>query len=668
MRKRSRKREKQKQKRKKVVESKVLVLFGVIFFVFVGLSARIIYINAESGEVYKKQILSQQQYNSSTIPFERGDIVDANYLQLATSVKVYNLILDAKILGGTDRNNDDPQKVQQDINATVTALKQCFGIDEAIFRQYIIDNPNSQYYRVARQLDYESVMEFLELQEQSTSEGGRIFGVWFEDEYKRYYPNGTLASNVIGFAGTDNRGMYGLEEYYNTTLNGTDGREYGYLNSNVTLERTTKSAINGNTIVTSLDLNIQKIVEKYILEFNEEYKDNYREGDMGSANTGVIIMDPNRGEILAMASYPNYDLNNPYDLTSYYTEEEIADMDEVSTYESLNAIWRNFCISDTFEPGSTAKLMTVATGLEYGRMTGNEWYTCNGNYEVSGHPDPIHCVNTFGHGDLNVSQSIEQSCNVALMNMVASIGKDTFMTGLENYHIGLRTNIDLQGEARTDSLVFDVNTMVPTDLAIASFGQGYNTTMIQMATAFSSLINGGYYYEPHVVTKIISDNGSTLENIEPRILKQTISAETSEMIIEYCDATVAYGTGAAALPTGYTMGGKTGTAETYPRGTENYVVSFMGYAPAEEPEVLIYVVVDKPNVADQARSSYAMEIAKNIMTEVLPYMSIFPTVTLPSEEEEESIQEPEYEVEEEEELTQEPEYELEDEENSNSNE
>lgn len=620
-----RKRSIAKRKRKKQVETKVLVLFGLIFCVFVGLSARIIYINAKSGEIYKKQILSQQQYDSITIPFERGDILDANHLQLATSVKVYNLILDAKILGGTGRNNDTPEKVQQDITATVNALKECFDIDEQVFRQYIIDNPNSQYYRVARQLDYESVEKFKDLQENSTNENGEIIGIWFEDEYKRYYPNGTLASDVIGFLGADNRGMYGLEEYYNSILNGTDGREYGYLNSNLLLERTTKSAVNGNTIVTSIDLNIQKMVEKYILEFDETYKGNYRVGDMGSTNTGVIVMNPNNGEILAMASYPNYDLNNPYDLTGYYTQEEISDMDETAIYESLNAIWRNFCISDTFEPGSTAKLMTVATGLEYGKLTGNECYACSGSYEVSGHPDPIHCVNVNGHGELTLSQSIEQSCNVALMNMVMDIGKDIFMTGLGNYHIGLRTNIDLQGEARTDSLVFNINTMVPTDLAIASFGQGYNTTMIQMATAFSSLINGGYYYEPHVVTKILSDNGTTLANVEPRILKQTISEETSKMIIEYCDATVAYGTGATALPTGYTMGGKTGTAEKYPRGTENYVVSFMGYAPAENPEVLIYVVVDEPNVVEQARSSYAMEIAKKIMTEVLPYMSIFPT-------------------------------------------
>ncbi len=615
----------------KKMQKKLAVLFVLVLLAFVGLSAKIIYINAEKGETYTRQILSQQSYDSTTIPFERGDIYDANMLQLATSTKVYNVILDTKILGGSGRSGDDTADVQADITATLNALSQCFGVDESTIRQYINDNPDSQYYRVARQQDYDSVAAFEELQsatattsDDSVTVQGNILGIWFEEEYKRYYPNGSLASDAIGFSTSDNVGMYGLEEYYNDVLNGTNGREYGYLNSNSILERTTIAAVDGNSIVTSIDINIQKIVEKYILEFNEEHKGEYREDELGSTNTGVIVMDPNTGEILAMASYPNYDLNNPYDLSAYYTEEEIGAMDETATYEALNQIWRNFCISDTYEPGSTAKLMTVAIGLEYGKLTGNEVYNCTGSYTVSGHPDPISCVNVYGHGELTISQSIEQSCNVALMYMVMAEGTDVFMEGLDNFNIGLKTNIDLQGEARTDSLVFDADTMVPTDLAIASFGQGYNTTMIQMAAAFSSLINGGYYYEPHVVTKIINDSGSTLENIEPRLLKQTISAETSTQIIEYCDATVAQGTGAAACPEGYTMGGKTGTAEKYPRGTGDYVVSFMGYAPAENPEVLIYVVIDEPNVADQPHSTYAMEVCNKIMTEVLPYLNVFP--------------------------------------------
>ncbi len=276
--------------------------------------------------------------------------------------------------------------------------------------------------------------------------------------------------------------------------------------------------------------------------------------------------------------------------------------------------------------------MTVAAGLEYGAITGNEVYNCTGSYTVSGHPDPIHCANIYGHGPLTVSQSIEQSCNVAMMEMVMSIGMDDFMQTLENCNIGLKTNIDLQGESRTDTLVFDPEKMVPTDLAIASFGQGYNVTMIQLATAFSSLINGGNYYQPQVVTKIVSENGSTLENIEPRILKQTISEATSKKIIEYCDATVAVGLGQKARPAGYTMGGKTGTAEKYPRGTGNYVVSFIGYAPAVNPEVLIYVVIDEPNVEQQDKSAYAMEISKKIMGEILQYLNIFQTEELTEDE------------------------------------
>ncbi|NTV79256.1 MAG: cell division protein FtsI, partial [Clostridiales bacterium] len=244
----------------------------------------------------------------------------------------------------------------------------------------------------------------------------------------------------------------------------------------------------------------------------------------------------------------------------------------------------------------------------------------------------IHCVNTLGHGVLTVSQALEKSCNVALMDIGLTIGKDIFMTYNKNFNFGLKTNIDLAGEARTDSLVFNADKMVPTDLAIASFGQGYNVTMIQTAAAFSSVINGGYYYEPHVVNKILSTDGAVVENIEPRLLKQTISAETSEKMVGYLNNVVSLGTGSKARPAGYTMGGKTGTAETYPRNTEHYVVSFMGYVPADDPQVLIYVVVDEPNTEDQAHSTYAMGLVRNIMTEVLPYLNIFMTEELTEEE------------------------------------
>ena len=258
---------------------------------------------------------------------------------------------------------------------------------------------------------------------------------------------------------------------------------------------------------------------------------------------------------------------------------------------------------------------------------------CNGVLEVGDHE--IHCSNRLGHGPLTFAGALEQSCNIAFMKMGATIGKTVFMKYNQLFNFGLKTNIDLTGEALTNSLVFDLDTMTPTDLAISSFGQGFNVTMIQMVTGFCSLINGGYYYKPHVVTKVLDSAGATIETVEPRVLKQTISEETSDKIRELCIGVVENGTGKSARPAGYRIGGKTGTAEKYPRGTGNYVVSFMSFAPADNPQIVCYVVIDEPNPGNQAVSKYAAVLCNDILTEVLPYMGIFQTEELSEEEAEE---------------------------------
>lgn len=610
---------KQKNKLTLKMQAKLVWLFLIIMLAFVGLSARLIYINKEDGEEYKKQILSQQEYDSVTLPFKRGEILDAKGTKLAYSEKVYNLVVDAKLV------NQDKEALEP----TMKALETCFDIDGAQVRQFIVENPKNQYYVVLKRLTYDEISPFLELQKDK-KKNPHIKGVWFEEEYRRVYPSGRLACDVIGFTGSDNNGTFGLEEYYNDTLNGTNGREYGYLNEDSELERTTKAAVDGNTIVTSIDSNIQSIVEKYIKQFNDEHKGAFRPDDGGSTNTGVIVMKPKTGEVLAMASYPDFDLNNPRNLTEIYSEAEIAAMDDDTMYEKLNELWRNFCISDTYEPGSTAKSITISAGLDSGKLKGNEGFYCNGVMEVGGHN--IHCNKRIGHQNLDISGALEQSCNMALIEIGQIIGKETFMKYLHNFNFGLKTNIDLAGEARTDTLLYDVNEMVPSDLAISSFGQGYNVTMIELASAFCSIINGGYYYQPHVVTEILDANGTTVQKIEPRVLKETISESVSEKMRGYLANVCTVGTGKTAVPAGYLIGGKTGTAEKYPRKTGNYVVSFIGFAPVNDPEVVVYVVIDEPNVEDQPHSSFAQEVARNIFTELLPYMNIFRTEELSEEE------------------------------------
>lgn len=623
------------------MQKKLLIMFMCILAAFAGLSVQLFLINRDNGEDYKKQVLSQQEYDSTTIPFKRGSIVDSNGTVLAVSNKVYNVILDTNLLMQDEKN----------LEPTLSALKKIFNIDTNTVRSYIAEHPNSAYYVMAKRVEYEKKAAFEELQK-DPEQGKNIKGVWFEDEYRREYPNGSLACDVIGFTTSDNVGTYGLEEYYNDILCGTNGREYGYLNDDSTLERTTIPARDGYNIQTTIDANIQAIVEKYLKKFNDEYKDNVRTGN-GAEGLGCIIMEVNTGNVLAMADYPNYDLNdtrntqnligmplldekgNKVKPTEYVTQESLNAMNDELMYQHLNALWKNHCIVDSYEPGSVSKPFTVAAALESGAITGNETYLCEGKLQVADHE--IKCHQTYGDGRISVQEGVERSCNVVLMNVAFALGKERFVDYQHLFGFGLKTNIDLAGEPRTDTVVYNKDTIGLTELATNSFGQGFNSTMIQMAAGFCSLVNGGYYYEPHVVSKITTADGATIENIEPRVLKQTISNTTSDTIREFCNTVVTgeHGTGHTARPAGYMIGGKTGTAETLPRGNHEYVVSFMGYAPADDPQILIYVVVDRPNVPSQDDAKYATRIVRSILTEVLPYLNIFMTEELTDKEREE---------------------------------
>ena len=621
------------------MQKKLLVLFIIVMLAFAGLSAQLFLITRDNGEEYKKQVLSQQAYDSTTIPFKRGDIVDSNGTVLAISNKVYNVILDTKIL----------MKNEENVEPVLNALKKCFDIDTSVVRNYMAGHPESSYYVMARRVEYEKMNAFQEMTKNPET-GANIRSVWFESEYKREYPNGSLACDVVGFTTSDNQGMYGVEEFYNDTLNGFNGREYGYLNDDSNLERTIIAAQDGCNIQLSIDANIQSIVEKYLKEFNEEYKDNYRIGN-GAEHMAGIIMEIHTGRILAMAEYPGYDLNDTRNTENllgmplvndqgsrtgeYVTQELLDEMNDAAMYQQLNALWKNYCITDAYEPGSVAKPFTVAAAVESGAITGYESFNCEGRLHV-GDRD-ISCHQTYGDGYLTVQEGIERSCNVVLMHVAARLGKNQMVEYQHLFNFGLKTNIDLAGESRTVSMVYDKNSMGPVELATNSFGQGFNATMIQMITGFCSLVNGGYYYEPHIVDKITTAEGATLENIQPRVLKQTVSQSTSELIKEFCNTVVSgeNGTGHTARPAGYMIGGKTGTAETIPRDKVQYVVSFMGYAPADDPQIAIYVVVDRPNVFAQADAKYATRIVRKVLTEVLPYMGIFRTEELDDKEREE---------------------------------
>lgn len=579
-------------------------LLFVFSFVVLGLGilcGRLIYIYKTQGDDYTINVLEQQNYTSKTIPYRRGDIVDRNGVTLATSIKVYNLILDPKIM-----LSDGGKYLQP----TVEALNECFGYDVSEITKLVNENSKRSYYIYEKKLTYEQIEQFLAMQE-DTENNPYIQGVWFESEFERKYPFSNLACNVIGFTSAGNVGTWGIEEYYNSYLNGIDGREYGYVNNDNIMEQVKKPAENGNSIVSTIDFNVQTIVEKWIKYYTEFYT---------PENLGVVIMDPTNGEILAMAGMNSYDLNNPRDLSAYFTEEEISAMTDEQMVAELNKIWRNYCISDTFEPGSTAKPFTLAAALEEASFEPNKTFVCDGTEEVGGWT--IGCHKKEGHGQISIQQSIAYSCNDAMMQAAVAQGKVVFADYQNRFNFGLKTGIDLPGEESCATLVKDAN-MGDADLATNSFGQNFNVTMVQMAAAFSSAINGGYYYQPHVVKEILNENGGVVESFDKTLVKQVMTSETSEILKEGLKMCVESGTGTSVAIDGYTISGKTGTAEKYPRGTDEYLLSFVGFAPYDTPEVVCYVVLDNPVVEGEQMTKHVLCIWKDIMSEVLPYLDIY---------------------------------------------
>lgn len=600
------------------MQGRLGLCFGVICILFVALIARLMYIERTSGEKYEKIVLSQQEFDSRIIPFQRGNITDSKGTVLATSIDVYNVILDSKVM------NANPEK----IDSTIMFVTQAFPeISGDVIRNQIAEHPTAQYKVLAKKVSYERMAAFQEMMDDEEI-GEKIAGIWFEKEYIRSYPYGGTAAGVIGFTTSGNAGMTGLEMQYSDVLNGINGRSYGYLNNDSDLEQTVIEPENGKTIVTSIDINIQSIVEQEVIKWNNEYA---TEDSLGSINTACLVMDPNNGEILAMTTYPSFDLNDPWSLEGVVKPEQLEAMTDEEKIERLNKLWQNFPVTNTFEPGSTFKPFTVACGLETGTLTSNDTFFCDGGEQIG--PHYIRCFTTVGHGVETLEDAISDSCNDALMQMSYRIGAHNFAQYQHLFGFGQRTYVDLPGEARTDGLLYNEDELGSTvNIATNSFGQNFNVTMVQLEAAFCSLINGGHLYQPHLVTKITDDKGNILTEIDPVILKETVSKETSDEIKKYLHTTVATGTGKVAGVAGYEMGGKTGTAEKQPRGFDNYVVSFIGFAPVDDPKVVVYVVIDEANAEDQGRSAYAMSIAHNIFEQILPYMNV-PMSYIPEPEE-----------------------------------
>jgi len=610
---------------------KLVWLFGIVVLAFVGLGIRITVINASQGKQYSKQVLSQsqQKYDSRVIPFKRGDITDRNGVVLATSEKVYKVILDCKVVNTKEEY----------VEPTIKALVDVLGLDEETIREKLEDETtkSSQYQILQSNVSINQKKAFEDytdvssdeaketLTKEEIAERSNVKGVWFEEDYRRVYPLNSTASHLVGFTYTGDTADWGIEGYYSSTLNGVNGRQFGYYNSDDDVEQTIIDPVNGNSVQSTIDLNIQQVVEKYIDKFMTGMANGPR-GEQGAANVGVVVANPKNGEILAMATDNPYDLNNPRDLTPYYSDEEIQEMkdnDGGTMLKALYGIWQNYCISDAFEPGSTVKPLTIGAALDADVVQPTDTFVCDG-YQKFG-DTMIRCsIYPRAHGTETLSDLIKHSCNDGLMQIGALLGPEEFLKYQKIFNFGSTTGIDLPGEA-TGILHSEENlSSGSTELASASFGQGYTCTMLQEIAAICSAINGGYYYQPHVVSKIMNEDGDVIKDIQPVVTKQTVSSDVSALIRQYMGAVMeSDGTGATAKVDGYSMGGKTGTAQKYPREDKKYLVSFIGFAPLDDPQVVVYVVVDEPNAEYQADSLYAQYLYKGIMTEILPYLNIF---------------------------------------------
>lgn len=628
----------------KTIKGRLLLTIIIVAIIFVLFSIKIYILTINNNEEYNQIVLSQRQANFTTsiVKSKRGNIYDVNGKLLATSEKVYNLILDPYVI-----NSGENAKY---LNATIYALNEIYGYNITGLKDLIVSRKNSQYVRYAKNLSYDQKAKFEEYTKTKNQEyinnnmKDRIKGVWFEDEYKRIYPYKSLASNVIGFTNNDGtNAIMGLELYYNDELSGVNGKSYGFLNNDYNLESVQRPEIDGKNIITTIDIRIQSIIEKHI--------NDWQKNDVGSKDCAVIIMDPYNGDIKAMAASNSFDLNKPRDLYMYdditlydfgsqvllneynKTHNDVILLEDVPKYYNYETIiergkteayyknWKNNCIQNTFEPGSTSKIFTVAGALDENLVNEETEFLCEGKIELSdGLNDwTIRCNNRLGHGELNLISALTQSCNMSMATIADKMGIKDFSKYQKIFGFGQKTDIDLPYEANTSNLVYNEQSMGKTALATNSFGQNYNCTMIQMVSAYASLLNGGTYYTPHILKRIENDKGAIVKEENGEAIRNTVSNKTAEFIKKALVETVIDGTGKSAGIENVLVGGKTGTAEKLPRSAKNYIVSFCGFTEVEGKDLLCYVIIDQPNQIGeaQARSSYATKLFKSIMKDVL---------------------------------------------------
>ena len=550
------------------------------------------------------------QLADTTVSAKRGTIYDANGNVLAESASVWQVVMSP-----VNFKNDKQRQ------AAAKGLSEIFDLE---YNDVLDDTKQQSHYVVVKRRiesdEREKVLELIDTLKKDYSCSGVI---QLLDDYKRYYPKNSLASSVIGFTGSDDQGLEGIEYEYDSYLSGTPGRIITAQNARGTdmpfrYEQNVESE-DGNNVYLTIDETIQSICEKYMQKGVE---------DNNVLNKGVCIaMDVNTGAILAMVTTDGYDLNNPYELSAK-DKKKIKSTAKSKQAEAesaaLSNMWRNKAVADTYMPGSVFKMCVASAALEENLVNEKTSFTCTGSIEVEG--ETIHCSNIAGHGTQNFVEVISNSCNPAFIQIGQMLGAGKFRQYYQGFGFSDKTGIDLPGEAE-DSF-WKEGKMGGVDLAVASFGQNFTITPIQMITACAAVSNGGYVVQPHVVSKITDSKGNVIKTVDKKVKRQVISDDTSKKMNEYLEYNTERQGAAAGYISGYKVAGKTGTTEK--RGvtkfessfSEDYISSFCGYAPADDPQIAMLVFFDTPDGDAYYGSQVSSPVFINIMSEVLPYLDV----------------------------------------------
>ncbi len=604
---------KKNRKFRKYKLSLVLLFLSVVMSFLLYRIWDVQFVEGKELEYRKLATMQQASRFDKVIMANRGMISDRNGEVLAISNTVYDIILDITNIFEVSSVEKRKLAIENNINV----LSEVLGVEkEEISRYYEIDPTTKQpkyidymYLKIASKIPYDDYKRI---------ENANLTSVYGIENTQRSYPKDNLASQIVGFMrGDHSYNYYGLENYYNSYLLGTNGRKYSTFNENGENYIHMVEPINGNRIQTTLDLNLQRFAEDVVFEYAEEYD---------AENAAIIVMKAKTSEILVMAQYPTYNSNFPgeygYFNDTNFVEEYESLEDGNESFEKLMSVWNNFSISDTFEPGSTYKPSVVAAAIEEKVISNDDVFFCSGSINVLDRN--IGCWNKNGHGSQNVLEVLSNSCNVGMIEIAEKMGPEMFLKYQENFGFGQLTGVDLTGEVSSKNLMFDINNLRQVELATSSMGQGFNSTALQSINAFASVINGGNLMKPYIVSEVVSNDEKVVFRNEPTLLRKTISTETSDFLRIGMQNVVDSGTGKNAQIPGYSIGGKTGTAEQGNREEENETVSFIGYFPVENPEYIVMSVLHLPEV-DVSGGGQAAPMVKEVMNKIIEYYSIPPT-------------------------------------------